>query len=121
MASLDNLLYKIYYTPSNQGSFCGAANLWRAVKESGFEKVPFETIKKWLEKQDTYTLHAPARKRFVRNRVEVRGVDEIWEADLVDAVKPPRGDRARSNDAVLFDVFHCVRCTKLCVRATLSV
>lgn len=84
MASLDNLLYKIYYTPSNQGSFCGAANLWRAVKESGFEKVPFETIKKWLEKQDTYTLHAPARKRFVRNRVEVRGVDEIWEADLVD-------------------------------------
>lgn len=84
MASLDNLLNKLYYNPSNQGSFCGATNLWRAVKENGFENVPFETITKWLQKQDAYTLHAPVRKKFVRNRVEVRGVDEIWEADLVD-------------------------------------
>ncbi|XP_015120055.1 uncharacterized protein LOC107043201 [Diachasma alloeum] len=29
-------------------------------------------------------LHRPARRNYARRRVEVRGVDETWQADLVD-------------------------------------
>lgn len=35
-------------------------------------------------KQDAYTLHKPVRKSFKRNKVRVRGIDENWQADLVD-------------------------------------
>jgi len=40
--------------------------------------------KKWLEKQDTYTLHRPVRKPFHRNPYNVTNIDDIWECDLVD-------------------------------------
>lgn len=29
-------------------------------------------------------LHKPARKKFVRRLVTVRGIDDLWQADLVD-------------------------------------
>ena len=84
MTCLEDTLRKIYYDPSNEGSFGGGVKLWRSLKKNGFEKVPYETVKKWLEKQDTYTLHAPVRKKFARNRVVVRGIDDNWEGDLLD-------------------------------------
>ena len=41
-------------------------------------------LKKWLMKQDTYTLHKPARRHYKRNRVIVGGIDELWQMDLAD-------------------------------------
>ena len=35
-------------------------------------------------KQDTYTLHKPARRHYRRNRVIVGGIDELWQMDLAD-------------------------------------
>ena len=35
-------------------------------------------------KQDTYTLHKPARRHYKRNRVNVGGIDELWQMDLAD-------------------------------------
>lgn len=32
-------------------------------------------------------LHKPARRNFPRRKVEIRGIDETWQADLVDVVK----------------------------------
>ena len=29
-------------------------------------------------------LHKPIRKNFPRRKVEIRGIDETWQADLVD-------------------------------------
>ena len=46
--------------------------------------VSVNKVKTWLQSQDTYTLHKPARKRFRRNRVIVFAMDSQWEADLVD-------------------------------------
>ena len=34
--------------------------------------------------ENIYTLHKPVRYNFPRNRVIVTGVDEQWQADLVD-------------------------------------
>jgi hypothetical protein len=38
----------------------------------------------WLLKQDTYTLHRAARKRFPRNPYTVNNINNICECDLVD-------------------------------------
>ena len=67
-----------YYDPSNPGSFGGVNKLW---KEVGGTK---RHVEAWLSTQDTYTLHRPARKHMNRNRILVAGLDDQWEADLVD-------------------------------------
>ena len=84
MGLLEKALKEIYYDPRHGASFGGAVKLLKAVRERGFANVSLNAVREWLMKQDTYTLHAPARKRFQRNVVRVRGIDENWEADLVD-------------------------------------
>jgi len=69
---------KVYYDPSNPGSFGGVQRLWREVGGSK------EHVEEWLKTQDAYTLHRPVRKKFERNRIQVAGLDDQWEADLVD-------------------------------------
>ena len=73
-----NKYAKVYYDPSNPGSFGGVHRLWREVGGSKQE------AEEWLKTQDTYTLHRPARKKLKRNRIQVAGLDDQWEADLVD-------------------------------------
>ena len=68
----------IYYDPSNPGSFGGVDRLWKEVGGSR------DDVESWLQTQDTYTLHRPARKKIKRNRIQVAGLDDQWEADLVD-------------------------------------
>ena len=68
----------VYYDPSNPGSFGGLQKFW---KEVGGSK---QQVKDWLKTQATYTLHRPARKNFKRNKIQVAGLDDQWEADLVD-------------------------------------
>ena len=77
---------KIYYDPTNPGSFGGVDPLVRALnrnkkKKGGNTK---RQVIDWLRTQDTYTLHKPVRKRFPRNRYVVFGPNELWQADLND-------------------------------------
>jgi len=44
----------------------------------------FGVIKAWLEEQDAYTLHRPAKKRFAHNPYTVTNVMDVWECDLLD-------------------------------------
>ena len=47
-------------------------------------KLSRQQISNWLMKQNTYILHAPARRHFKRNRVIVGGIDKEWQLDLAD-------------------------------------
>ena len=40
-----------------------------------------------IKKRIADELHAPARRNFPRRKVIVRGIDETWQADLVDMQK----------------------------------
>ena len=41
-------------------------------------------VREWLCSQETYTLHKPVRKNYLRTRVFVAVIDDQFEADLVD-------------------------------------
>jgi hypothetical protein len=41
-------------------------------------------VKEFLDTVDTYTLHKPIRKKFQTRRVYVKGIDDQWQADLVE-------------------------------------
>ena len=81
---MDSYLESVYYNPKRSGSFGGVESLYRDVKEEGKLKLSRKQIRDWLLKQDTYTLHKPARRNFKRNRTIVSGIDELWMMDLAD-------------------------------------
>ena len=81
---MEQKLKKIYYNLQGPGSLSGVESVFRVAKEKGIKKITREQVKKWLQSQDVYTLHKPARKKFTRNRVIVGGKDDQFQADLVD-------------------------------------
>ena len=81
---MDSYLESVYYNPKRSGSFGGVESLYRDVKEEGKLKLSRKQIRDWLLKQDTYTLHKPARHNFKRNCTIVSGIDELWMMDLAD-------------------------------------
>ena len=81
---MDEYLTQVYYNPKRSGALGGVERLYRDVKKDGKYAISRAQIKKWLMKQDTYTLHKPARRHYKRNRVIVGGIDELWQMDLAD-------------------------------------
>ena len=81
---LNQYLQQKYYDLEQAGSLGGVDALYRAVKEDENRKVSRKQVQEWLKSQDTYTLHKPVPKNYVRNRVVVGGIDDQWPADLVD-------------------------------------
>ena len=89
----------IYYNPSNRGSFGGIHPLTNASNACESE------VRKWLSSQDTYTLHKPTRKHFRRRRTFSVGIDDLWQADLVDLTSlAPQNDGYRYILSII-DVF----------------
>lgn len=77
------LLSSIYYNTKNNASFRRINKLYTEAKKHNHQ-ITLKQVKDWLSGELTYTLHYPIRKTFSGNRILVNGVDEQWEADLVD-------------------------------------
>lgn len=77
---METLLRKIYYNPSHPAGFAGAHTVLNKTRGNLKPK----DAKNWLQFQDTYTLHKPARINFKRNRYIVNNIDQYWQADLND-------------------------------------
>lgn len=80
---MEEYLKKVFYDTSHPSGFGGVDAVYRAARKDGVN-ISRKQITKWLRQQPTYTLHKPIRRRFKRNRVVVGGIDEQWQADLVD-------------------------------------
>ncbi len=76
-------LKRVYYNPQHPAGFGGVESIYNATKKDGV-RLSRKVIKEWLSKQPTYTLHKPSYKHFERNKVMVNGIDQQWQADLVD-------------------------------------
>ena len=72
-----------YYDVKEPGSYGGIDALYRLMKQRG-ENVTRKQVVDWLAEQETYGLHKPVRRRFTRRKIYSRGIDYLWQADLVD-------------------------------------
>jgi len=72
---------RLYYDPAKPTAFSNLHKLAAALVKTKKKK---ENLRAWLEKQDSYTLHRPIRRRFARNPYSVNNVMDVWECDLVD-------------------------------------
>jgi hypothetical protein len=79
----EQILRSIYYNTKNPAGFSSVEPLYREAKNIN-NKITKNFVKEWLSGEFTHTLHKPVRKRFKRNPIIVRGIDDQWEADLVD-------------------------------------
>ncbi len=86
---MEEYLKKVYYETNHPSGFGGVDAVYRAVQKDGVD-ISREQIVRWLRQQPTYTLHKPIRRRFKRNRVIVGGIDDQWQADLVDVASLSR-------------------------------
>jgi len=93
---MDKYLSSIYYDPKHPASYSGPTKLYKVAKAAG-KKISLRQIREWLKGQETYTLHRQVRRKFPRNKVVVDGIDEQWDADLMDMVS-----LSSHNDGVRF-------------------
>ena len=81
MSDIDSILATSYFNPGNPGSLGGVEPLFREVRKYGITK---SQIKKWLSRQDGYTLHKQIRRKFPRNKTWVPHQMFQFQADLAD-------------------------------------
>ena len=86
----NRLLERLYYESNRPSALGGVEKLYRAAKKHGITR---SEVIAWLQLQPGYTLHKPARRRFRRNKVFVNGIDDQWQADLVDLQSLSRWNR----------------------------
>lgn len=95
--SWEDYLKQVYNDPVNAGSFSGPDKLYRYVRNQGKYVLSKYKIRKWLQRQEAYSLQRGVRRHFKRNRVVALGIDDQWDVDLMDMSK-----YAKQNDGVAF-------------------
>jgi hypothetical protein len=83
---------KLYYDPVKPHALATLQKLRDVAKN-----MTHADIKKWVEKQDAYTLHRLVRKRIHRNPYNVTNIDHFWDCNLVDVQ-----DLNKHNDGVKY-------------------
>lgn len=79
---MNDLLTSLYYDASGSAGFSSSRKLYNEANK--IKKVTKKEVDSWLRNQTTYSLHFPARRRFIRNPILARSVGDVCQADLVD-------------------------------------
>jgi hypothetical protein len=105
-STVDKYLNRVYYDPSNHGSFSGIEKLWFAILKDKNRPVGLtkSVLKKWLRAQDTYSVYKLSRRNFPRERIIVSKRDMQWDADLMDMTKLKSDNDQNSFVLVVIDL-----------------
>jgi len=71
-------MHAAYTTPSGPGSFGGVR---RPFVGTLFDR---HDAQRYLRTQEAYTLHRQVRRRFPRRKTHLKGIADLYQADLVD-------------------------------------
>lgn len=93
-----------YFLPNSSSSFTGLSSFSKQIKSEDKTVKP-NKLKEWMMEQEPYTLHRPLRKKFRRQKCMVSGIDDIWQADLVDVSKISRENKGIKFLLTIIDVF----------------
>ena len=88
-------LRRTYKDPADPVSIGEIDRLLRCAKQFKVPEVNRQVVRQFLKREQAYTLHRPAKRRYVRNRTYVAGIDVQWQADLADIKQSPAKTRAR--------------------------
>jgi len=72
----------LYYDTSNSTAYTSGPKLWEYIKVNKLD-ISKKQFNDWKSKQTTFTTHTQAKQKFKRVRVIARGIDSLWDADLL--------------------------------------
>lgn len=101
----EQYLSSIYHDPSSPASFAGPDKLYRFVRQEGKFVLSKYKIRKWLQRQEPYSLQRPVRRSFKRNIVITIGIDDQWDVDLMDMTKFAKFNRGSNFVLMVIDIF----------------
>ena len=100
----DAILKSIYYDASHPAGFGSAQDLWVAAKRKR-KNISFDQVEGWLQAQDAFTLHRKIVRKFPRRKFVSKGLNQIWQADLVDMQAIKKENRGNRFLLTAIDVF----------------
>lgn len=80
---MDKEIRDVFYNVSSPACYAGAAAVYRECKRRKIN-VTKKQVDNYLAKQEAYTRHKPAVRRFRRNVIKTYGFDVDWQCDLAD-------------------------------------
>jgi len=98
-------LDKIYHTPGDPGSLGGVNRLLTRALQLKVPGASRKSVETYLQSQQAYTLHKPARRHYIRNKIYVSGIDAQWQADLADMQGISRQNDGMRYILTVIDVF----------------
>ena len=75
-------LSKLYNDPSFEGSFSGKFKFYNAVLKK-HPSITIKQIEKFLETEKSFYLHQQVRKPKIYRKVYTKGINYLWQADLL--------------------------------------
>jgi hypothetical protein len=88
-----------YYTLPQSDSYGSAAGLKRQTVNN------WSNIHDYLAQQDAYTLHRDIKRRFPRRKTLAFGINDLWQADIVDLSSISRDNNGYRYLLTCIDVF----------------
>lgn len=106
----DNTLHSLYYDPMQTGSLGGQRALFKAATakqrwQNNANKLTKKDVNIWLSGQDAYTLHKPVKRRFLRRKTIVSGINDQFQADLVEMQDFKTENKGYAYILTVIDVF----------------
>lgn len=103
----EDFLSRVFYDPKHPASYQGAQKLYNVARREfkGDKPIGLRRIRRWLEKQDVYSINRPVKRTFARNRVIVQKRFDQFDADLADFQKLSDKNNKVKFLLVVIDVF----------------
>lgn len=102
--TVKKLLEKIYYDIQHPAAYGTSRQLYIAAKKIQ-KTLTLQQVEEFLQKQPAYTLHRPVKHKFPRRKTIARGIDTIWQADLVSLLPIRRENSGYGYILTIIDVF----------------
>lgn len=83
---MHKILNNVYYDLENPACYSGIENVYREAKKQD-KDIKRNDVVNFMAEQETYTLHKPIRRKFLRNKTRASGVDTDWQIDICDLQK----------------------------------
>ena len=91
--------------PAHPASFSNPQTLYKVAKKEGKYKISHSQIKKWIQKQESYSRNKRVKRNFQQGRVIVAGIDDQFDADLASLIYYADDNNGDNYLLVVIDIF----------------
>ena len=103
----EEYLNRVYHDPNHAASFTSPDKLYKTVKQEGRYNISQRKIKKWLQKEEPYTLHREVRRKTEYDRVIVGSIDQQWDVDSMYMESFSKKNKGYKYVLIAIDILSC--------------